>query len=253
MAFEMVAGDPASAVILHVPHSSRAVVESGLVVDGFELAEELDHLTDAHTDVIALRAAGAAGRRPWLFVNRLSRLVVDPERFPDETEEMLKAGMGPVYTQGFAGRRLRDDEPGLLEEHFFPYGEAFTSLVDERLAAVGRAVVVDVHSYPTVRLPYELHGDGPRPPICLGTDSVHTPDWLTAAAQRAFAVIGEVRLNTPFAGTYVPRAHWGVNTEVTSLMVEIRRDQYMREPGGEPTAGLAPLARALATLIDAVP
>ncbi|MEV6305900.1 N-formylglutamate amidohydrolase [Actinoplanes sp. NPDC051861] len=251
MNFEVLAGDPASPVILHVPHSSRAVVESGLLVGGFELADELDHLTDAHTDLIAARAAGAAVRRPWQFVNRLSRLVVDPERFPDDSEEMLRAGMGPVYTRGYAGRHLRDgDDPLLLKEFFFPYAEAMTSLVAERLAATGRAVIVDVHSYPTVRLPYELHGDGPRPPVCLGTDSVHTPEWLIAAARAAF---GDVGLDSPFAGCYVPSTFWRTKPEVASLMVEIRRDRYMSEPGGEPTSGLATVAAAHAVLIDAVP
>lgn len=253
MAFEIVPGDPGSPVILHVPHASRTVVESGLLIGGEALAEELDHLTDAHTDVIVSRAAEKAARRPWLFVNRLSRLVVDPERFPDETEEMRAVGMGAVYTRGYAGRRLREDDPGLLEKYFFPYAEAMTALVDERLAGTGRAVIVDVHSYPTARLPYELHGDGPRPAICLGTHPLHTPAWLTDAARAAFGPVGDIGLDSPFAGCYVPLKHWARTAAVSSLMVEIRRDRYMREPGGEPTAGLATLARALAGLVDSVP
>lgn len=255
MTFSVLPGDPGSPVILHVPHASRAVVESGLLLDDAALTEELDHLTDAWTDVIAEQAAAAAQRRPWILVNRLSRLVVDPERFPGETEEMLAVGMGPVYTRGHAGRRLRTDDPlrdaVLLKEHFFPYAEAMTTLVDERLAGTGRAVVLDVHSYPTVRLPYELHGDGPRPAVCLGTHPMHTPAWLTAAARTAFAPIGDVGLDSPFAGCYVPLKHFETTEAVTALMVEIRRDRYMREPGGEPTAGLGALARALATLVDA--
>jgi N-formylglutamate deformylase len=204
--------------------------------------------------VIAARAADAAGRRPWMFVNRLSRLVVDPERFPGETEEMLAAGMGPVYTHGHAGRRLRSADPGrdsrLLREHFTPYAEGMAVLAGERLSATGRAVILDVHSYPSVRLPYELHGDGPRPPVCLGTDPRHTPQWLVEAASAAFGAVG---LDSPFAGAYVPLRHWGTEPAVSALMVEIRRDQYMLEPGGEPTAGLDRLAGSLAILIDAVP
>ena len=257
MSHEVLPGDPGSPVVLHVPHASRAVIESGLLLGDDALAEELDHLTDAHTDVLAGRAAALAGRRPWILVNRLSRLVVDPERFPDAGEEMLAAGMGPVYTHGYAGRRLRPDDPErdamLLQEHFQPYADAMTNLVDERLTATGRAVIVDLHSYPTVRLPYELHGDGPRPAVCLGTAAAHTPDRLVDAARSAFAPIGEVGLNSPFAGCYVPLKHWERETAVWSLMVEIRRDRYMREPGGEPTPGLDALARAVAILVDALP
>jgi hypothetical protein len=35
-------------------------------------------------------------------------------------------------------------------------------------------------------------------------------------------------------------------------MIEIRRDLYMVEPGGAPTAGLEAVAAALARLVDAV-
>ncbi|MEV4281136.1 N-formylglutamate amidohydrolase [Actinoplanes xinjiangensis] len=250
MAFDVLPGDAVSPVILHVPHSSRHIVESGLFPE--RIGEELDHLTDAHTDLIADIAAGLARRRPWILVNRLSRLVVDPERFTED--EMLSAGMGPVYTHGHAGRRLRADDPArdavLMESFFQPYAAAMTTLVEERLAATGQAVVLDVHSYPTVALPYELHGDGPRPPVCLGTDPYHTPQPLIAAARSVF---GETALNTPFAGCYVPLRHHHRDPAVRALMIEIRRDQYMIEPGGPPTGGLDRIARALAALVDAVP
>lgn len=252
MAFDVVPGDPASPVILHVPHASRALAESGLLLE--DAGEELDHLTDAYTDVIASRAADLAVRRPWTLVNRLSRLVVDPERFTDD--EMVRVGMGPVYTHGHDGRRLRADDPArdeaLLQEHLHPYAAAMTTLADERLAATGRAIVLDVHSYPTVRLPYELHGDGPRPPVCLGTDAFHTPPALIAAARAAFGSF-PIGLDSPFRGCYVPLKHYHRDPGVTALMIEIRRDQYMSEPGGPPAAGLDSVARALATLVDTVP
>jgi hypothetical protein len=36
-------------------------------------------------------------------------------------------------------------------------------------------------------------------------------------------------------------------------MIEIRRDQYMTEPGGPLTDGLDRIIRALATLVDTAP
>jgi N-formylglutamate amidohydrolase len=251
--FDIVHGDPASPVVLHVPHASRAMTpaaRAGIVLTEAELADELDHLTDAHTDLIARRAADAMTVRPWMFVNRFSRLVVDPERFPDEREEMLRAGMGAVYTHGYAGRRLRHDDPArdaaLIAEHFEPYAAAMTALVAERLAATGRAIVIDVHSYPSRALPYELHANRPRPPVCLGVDKFHTPPALLAAARRAF---GDTEVNSPFTGCYVPLRYYGTEPAVTALMVEIRRDTYMIEPAGPTTAGLADIAAALATLV----
>jgi N-formylglutamate amidohydrolase len=225
---------------------------TGLLVEGAELTEELDHLTDAYTDLLAGQAAGRAAVRPWIFENRLSRLVVDPERFPDDREEMRAVGMGAVYTNGYAGRKLRDEDfvrdDQLLRAYQQPYAEAFTRLVADRLAATGRAVILDVHSYPAVALPYELHGTGPRPPICLGTDPVHTPPALLAAARAAFP---DSALDTPFAGCYVPLGYHGTAAPVAALMIEIRRDGYLAEPGGPyRPAAVAALAAALARLIN---
>ncbi|GHA07398.1 N-formylglutamate amidohydrolase [Streptomyces echinoruber] len=256
--FALVPGAADSPVILHVPHSAREVPEDvrrGIVLDDADLARELDHITDAHTAELAEAAAALCAVPPWRFVNRLSRLVVDPERFPDEREEMTAVGMGAVYTRTTHREVLRpadtDPEP-LLARYFRPYAQAMTRAVADRLAVTGRAVIVDVHSYPTAPLPYELHGRGPRPPVCLGTDAFHTPPGLVAAAREAFAGIGEVGLDSPFSGTYVPLAYYGGEPRVTALMVEIRRDTYMTEPGGPAGPGLPRLAAALATLVDAV-
>ncbi|GAA2555445.1 N-formylglutamate amidohydrolase [Streptomyces levis] len=253
--FELLPGAARSPVILHVPHAARDLpdeVRAGIVLDDEALARELDHITDAHTDRLAEAAAGRAAVRPWRFVNRLSRLAVDPERFPDEREEMRAVGMGAVYTRTTHGAALRPEgfEAGpLVERYFLPYARAMTRAVTERLAATGRAVIVDVHSYPSRRLPYELHGDGPRPPVCLGTDSFHTSPRLLDAAREAF---GETGLDSPFSGTYVPLEFHGLDARVEALMVEIRRDTYMTEPGGPAGPGLERLAGGLAGLVDAV-
>ncbi|GHI03310.1 N-formylglutamate amidohydrolase [Streptomyces cellostaticus] len=256
--YELLPGAAESPVLLHVPHSARAIpedVRQGILLDDAALERELDHITDAHTDRIAERAAGLAGITPWRFVNRLSRLVVDPERFPDEREEMLAVGMGAVYTRTTHRGELRpaETDPGpLVERYFRPYARAMTEAVAGRLAATGRAVVIDVHSYPAEPLPYELHAAGERPAVCLGTDAFHTPPDLREAARTALAECGETGLDSPFSGTYVPLEYYGRDRRVSALMVEIRRDTYMAEPGGPAGPGLEQLAAALASLVDAV-
>ncbi|WP_367319353.1 N-formylglutamate amidohydrolase [Streptomyces sp. HUAS ZL42] len=256
--FAFLAGAAESPVILHVPHSAReipAAVREGIVLHDEALERELDHITDAHTAEIAEEAAGSSAVAPWRFVNRLSRLVVDPERFPDEREEMRAVGMGAVYTRTTHRTVLRPEDTDadpLVARYFRPYAQAMTDAVAGRLAAAGRAVIIDVHSYPSEALPYELHGEGPRPPVCLGTDSFHTPPELVAAAREAFAECGESGLDSPFSGTYVPLDFYGKEPRVTALMVEIRRDTYMTEPGGPAGPGLTRLASALARLVDAL-
>ncbi|MEB3966085.1 N-formylglutamate amidohydrolase [Streptomyces kunmingensis] len=257
-AHRLVPGDPDSPVLLHVPHGSRTVpadVRAGLLLDDAALERELDLITDARTQDLAEQAAGAAAVTPWRFVNERSRLVVDPERFPDEREEMRAAGMGAVYTRTTGRAPLRPeppaDEAALLATYFHPYARAMTQAVDERLAATGRAVIIDVHSYPSRALPYELHGTDPRPAVCLGTDPFHTPDALLERAREAFAPLGEIGLNTPFAGAYVPLRHYGKDARVGALMLELRRDVYLDEPV-TPHDGLAEAAACLAELIEAV-
>src|SRR5262249_8422757 len=144
-----VSGARTSGVILHVPHSSRHIppeVRASILLDDDALAAELDHMTDAHTSFIASQAASTA----WLFVNPYSRLVVDPERFPDEREEMAAVGMGAVYPRTSHGLPLRSSvDTSLLSRYFEPYADAMAELVDDRLTAAGYAVILDIHSYPS--------------------------------------------------------------------------------------------------------
>jgi N-formylglutamate amidohydrolase len=75
---------------------------------------------------------------------------------------------------------------------------------------------------------------------------------LVRAARTVFADFGDIELDTPFAGCYVPLKHYRRQPAVTALMVEIRRDTYMSEPGGPPTENIDRLALALADLVDIV-
>lgn len=232
--FEIVPGSPDSTVLLHVPHASTHIpddVRADIVLSDGELAAELAAITDAHTDLVAEQAAEGADVRPWIFVNRRSRLVVDPERFIDGSEELDKVGMGAVYTRTTRGEVLRaPDEAGrqrLIDSYFVPYADAISSLVVDRLRAVGEVSILDMHSYPREALPYELHADGPRPEICIGTDAFHTPDWLRSAALDTMteaSPTGDVGLDSPFWGCYVPLEQYGTNADVHALMLEVRRD-----------------------------
>ncbi len=112
-------------------------------------------------------------------------------------------------------------------------------------------MIVDVHSYPTARLPYELHGDGPRPQVCLGTDSFHTPPELVTLAEKAFAILSGVGIDRPVLRRVRPAA----------LLREGAAghrpdggdpDTYMSEPGGPTGPGFSRLASALTALVDAM-
>ncbi len=256
--FEIIPGSPESPVILHVPHSARFIpadVRSGILLDDTQLNAELDSMTDSLTDSIALQASERAELRPWIFINTFSRLVIDPERFPDEREVMNKVGMGAVYRKSSTGLDLRasdfSDEKVLLDSFFHPYANALEALVSERLAALGGITIIDVHSYRTEQHENAVNHGQKRPAMCIGTDEFHTPPWLIECAQAAFAPLGETFLNEPYAGTYIPLKFYGVNSAVQSIMMETRADTFLDDKL-KMHEGAIDVVTGLTSLIDQV-
>ena len=247
MNFEILTHDTASPIplVVHVPHSATIIppdIRQTLCLDDHELQRELLCMTDWYTDRLFDPVLELGGT---LFVNRVSRLVVDPERFPDDSQEVMATqGMGAVYTHRANGRALRtplspEERTNLLETYFHPYAHAFTELVSRMLDRHGRCVILDGHSFPSVPLPYELDQLTERPHICLGTDDVHTPESLVDGIRDLCAAEGlRAEQNRPFAGTYVPLRYWRIDPRVRSVMMEIRRDLYMDELTGADTPGL---------------
>ena len=257
-AFEVLGpvGD-ARPIVGHVPHASTRIPpteRAGLLVDDAALAAELLRLTDAHTDLLFawLRDLGAS-----LMVNRISRLVVDPERFPDDAQEpMARVGQGAVYTRTIDGAPLRRLDPGerhrLLETWFEPYHAALTALVDQTLERFDRCLVVDGHSFATVPLPSEADQDSDRPDVCLGTDPFHTPAALVDALRSALDHEGfRVAVDRPFSGSLVPLRWYGTDPRVTSVMLEIRRGTYMDEATGKPQPAFDDVAARLRRAVTA--
>jgi predicted N-formylglutamate amidohydrolase len=225
-------GDRRSGVILHVPHASReipALETERIQLEPKALGKELDAMTDADTDLLAEAVAErSVTHRPWIFKNRFSRLLVDPERFPDEREEMSRVGMGRVYLKTSNGGELRKpdapDDRRLVSEYFDPYSSALEELVAERLEEVGEVLIIDLHSFPVEPLPYELRPDQARPSLCLGTDSFHTPEIVGEYARSVWPWPNSFEFNQPFSGSYVPLAFHQSDRRVSSVMFEIRRD-----------------------------
>jgi N-formylglutamate deformylase len=205
-------------VILHVPHSSAEVppdVRSQLLLDDDALTGELRLVTDWFTDeLFALPPEEAHTLR-----FPVSRLVVDPERFADpEAERMEAVGMGAVYTKTSHGAPLRDEaeaarvRDALLARYYRPHHAALRTAAEAALAAHGRCLVIDCHSFPGQPLPYELKASVDRwrvvhrPAVCIGTDTtlpphapfahpgMHTPPWLR---ERAAETFGEMLAQWP--------------------------------------------------------
>ena len=90
-------------------------------------------------------------------------------------------------------------------------------------------MIIELHSYPRLKLLYKT-SVGINPEICIGTDNFLTPDNLVSEITSIASKHNlDVALNTPFAWTLVPLKHYGKEPRVNSVMLEIRRDQYMDE------------------------
>jgi len=233
--FEIIAGDPTSHLIIHVPHSARYIpddIRQGILLDDNNLEAELNEMTDSLTAEMVLHATANLAKPPTLFINKFSRLVIDPERFPDDREIMNQVGMGAVYLKTSDGQALRDpkfDSTQLISKFFTPYARALSDLVGAKLAEHGRALIIDFHSYRNGQRSNAVNHGQARPPICIGTDSFHTPPGLVDLAQMEFSKFGESVLNQPYAGTYVPLDFYQKDARVSSIMLENRADLLVDE------------------------
>jgi N-formylglutamate amidohydrolase len=225
-------------IVVHVPHASVAIpghLRPSLVLDDAELEAELLRMTDRYTDELFSLRIDRAER----IVFPVSRLVVDPERFPQDADEPMAArGMGAVYTRTSQGRPLRRGlteatREKLLDDYYRPHHDALAEAVARQLERYGNCLIIDGHSFSSVPLPHEPDQEPERPQICIGTDGYHTPGWLAEAARGAFEAQGfATAVNRPFSGSLVPSAFYRKDPRVLSVMIELNRSLYMDQETG---------------------
>ena len=243
--------------VLHIPHASSIIPpeeRNNIVLSDEALQQELLQITDWFTDDLF-----TSGRDDCVALRfPVSRLVLDPERFEDdEKEEMAKKGMGVIYTRSSSGAVLRHNSVAdtererLLDCYYRPHHRCLNQLVADILETHHKALVIDCHSFPKAPLLYENDQRPERADICIGTDNLHTPDWLcdlllAAFQQRKYTVA----VNRPFAGAMIPSNYYTKNVAVSGVMIELRRDLYMDEKTGRRHAGYAALKQALDGVIN---
>ena len=118
------------------------------------------------------------------------RLVVDPERFSEDSQEpMSQVGMGVTYTKGSLRQPLREQpiqekRQELLQRYYIPHHQKLTDAVEESLSANDHCLIIDGHSFPSLPLPYKLNQTAFRPDFCLGTDDFHTSEELVERVEK---------------------------------------------------------------------
>jgi len=221
-------------IVLHIPHSSVNIpFLDGYVVDMISLENEMLKLTDWHTEDLF------HSEENDMIVADFSRIFCDPERFTDDSQEvMYQFGMGVLYEKNDNGEQIRLVTPELkarvLSEYYWKHHNKLSSAVNNQLDLFGKALILDCHSYPSKPFKRDLDQNPNRPDFNIGTDGYHTPRELIDYSISFFENKGySLGVDYPYKGSIVPLEHYQKNPKVQTIMLEINRSLYLNEPTNE--------------------
>jgi N-formylglutamate amidohydrolase len=221
-------------LILHVPHSSTKLPNKlGFLVEAAFLEKEILKLTDWYTDDLFRMDDSIVVKADF------SRIFCDVERFADDSKEpMAQVGMGVIYQRTDDDLRLREVSQELrleiLNDFYWPHHNKLNRAVESQLKSVGKAVIVDCHSFPKVPLKKALDQTINRPDFNIGTDKFHTPNYLIELSEEFFKKKGfSVGLDWPYSGSIVPIKHYQQSKNVESIMLEVNRALYLSDDGNQ--------------------
>ncbi|WP_315759916.1 N-formylglutamate amidohydrolase [Sphingomonas sp. Y38-1Y] len=255
--------DPVSPVVVSVPHAGRDYPEALIAALRVPVAALLP-LEDRHVDAIA-RAAHRdetmlIARRPraWIDLNRHERerdpLVDEGAAATTQPQPSIKlrSGLGLVPRRsGPAGDLWRARFSGaaierrIAEDHR-PYHTALSEALAAAHARFGVAVLIDLHSMPT------LGGDGAQVVLGdrFGRASGGALMALAEATARAHGL--RVALNAPYAGGHILERHGDPARGIHAIQVEIDRLLYLDPMTLEPGPGVSRIAAMVRAMIDAL-
>ncbi len=218
-------------IILHVPHSSTKIPNyKGYLMQPEALEEEMLLLTDWYTDDLFSSEDGNMIRADF------SRIFCDPERFTDDTQEvMAKFGMGVLYEKTDKGMAMREVSPQfkeeVLEQYYWEHHGKFNEAVAAQLKDYDKALILDCHSYPSIPIARDLNQNSDRPDFNIGIDAFHTPQSLIELSKDFFESKGfSLGVDWPYSGSIVPLEYYQKENRVESIMLEINRKLYLEEP-----------------------
>ena len=227
-----------SNILLHIPHASLNIPPDDrgyFLLDDRALEKEKLAMTDLHMDLMC------ESIKANMLIADISRLVVDMERYVDDSKEaMARYGMGVVYTASHDGSPLRnvqgDYKAVLISKYYKPYHNELKTMCEDIVRRHGKCIIVDMHSFPTEPVSGVNYSEE-LPEICIGLNGEENS--LAASARLYFEAKGYgVRMNYPYSGSIVPS---GLDVllagNVESIMIEINRSLYMDEATGALTEG----------------
>ena len=221
-------------IILHIPHSSTTIpFLDGYVADETIIQKEIVKLTDWYTDELFFSDSDDSIVAPF------SRIFCDVERFENDAEEvMAKVGMGAVYERFDNGDLLRNVTAKLraqiMQVYYWKHHTTFSDKVRTQLNKENSCLIVDCHSYPSTPVIRDLDQTSIRPDFNIGIDAFHTPKKLIDASVMYFVQEGySLGVDWPYSGTIVPMEFYQKDKNVFSIMLEVNRKLYLKEPSNE--------------------
>ena len=252
---------PASPVVVSVPHAGRDYPPALLAALRVP-AVALLALEDRHVDAVARAAAGvctsfvALRPRAWIDLNR-----DEDERDPRVDEGAIgrpvrsakvRGGLGLVPRRGANATELwrrrfgeREIDARIVEDHR-PYHAALAQALARARARWGVAVLLDLHSMPTL-------GPG-RARIVIGDRFGRSaaPRFVARVEATAIAAGHPVARNTPYAGGHILDRHGAPAGGVHAVQVELDRTLYLDAALDQPGPGLAATAAMVAQMLAAL-
>lgn len=254
---------PASPIVLSVPHAGRdypLAMRAALRVPVAALVA----LEDRHVDSLAL----AARRQETTIVQRRARAWIDLNRSEQERDPAIDAGVSAktmaapsVKLRGGLGliprrtgatgeiwRRKLDmeDVAARIEQGHRPYHAALSGALMAAKARFGVAVLLDIHSMPSL-------GPG-APRLVIGDRFGRTAPSRMIARIEAETVAAGVpsALNAPYAGGHIIETHAAPTHNIFAIQLEFDRSLYLDAALDLPGDGLPAIAAMLRRIIDTV-
>lgn len=219
-------------MLVHTPHAGRLIpdrFDRTRLTDPTMFDQTCEQMRDRHADTLALMIA--ARLDATIMLDHTTRMWCDPERYPDDREEMNKAGMGAIPTRDIDGHPLYKpgQAPGMRERGqrfrllYTPWHRMLDTICQTMLDTYGRCTIIDVHTYPREPHPFEPYADQPRTQTIIGHNN--DPASRAIGARAAALLMGRgltVGVNTAHRGAITPDGIHDIR--LASIMVETRWD-----------------------------